>query len=61
MTALTLTQMMARKAQPTGLLCLVVIIPGLGAEPSRRGLLIEFGDGFVRPVASSERPHGRGF
>lgn len=44
MTALTLTQDLARKARLAGLLYLVIIVTGLGAELGLRGPLIDLAD-----------------
>lgn len=44
MKSLTLTQDLARKARFAGLLYLVIIVTGLGAELGLRGPLIDFGD-----------------
>ncbi|MCR9152092.1 MAG: DUF4386 domain-containing protein [Rhodobacteraceae bacterium] len=56
MTALTLTQDVARKARLAGLLYLVIIVTGLGAELGLRGPLIDFGDADATAAAILAAP-----
>ena len=56
MTALTLTNDIARKARLAGLLYLVIIVTGLGAELGFRGPLIDFGDADATATAILAAP-----
>jgi hypothetical protein len=56
MTALTLTQDLARKARLAGLLYLIIIITGLGAELGLRAPLIDFGDADATAAAILAAP-----
>jgi hypothetical protein len=56
MTALTLTQDVARKARFARLLYLVIIVTGLGAELGLRGPLIDFGDADATAAAILAAP-----
>lgn len=56
MTALTLSNDIARKARLAGLLYLVIIVTGLGAELGFRGPLIDFGDADATATAILAAP-----
>lgn len=56
MTALTLTNDIASKARLAGLLYLVIIVTGLGAELGLRGQLIDFNDANATAVAILAAP-----
>lgn len=56
MTALTLTNDIAHKARLAGLLYLVIIVTGLGAELGLRGPLIDFGDADATATAILAAP-----
>lgn len=56
MTPLTLTQDLTRKARLAGLLYLVIIIAGLGAELGLRGPLIDFSDADATAAAILAAP-----
>lgn len=56
MTALTLTNDIARKARLAGLLYFVIIVTGLGAELGLRGQLIDFGNADATATAILAAP-----
>ena len=56
MTTLTLTNDIALKARLAGLLYLVIIVTGLGAELGLRGPLIDLGDANATAAATLQPP-----